>query len=264
MSKYGAVNTKKHYFLAFLLAIVFSISSVTPAFAQTGKLTKEQKLKILYTPAFYTYGVENPDIDQIEDIEGITTEREAELLAMNDNNFKQVIKERIQWAVDQRKAGVDLYWHPEAVKLSNIISPELSSVVSKQLSTQNNQLRAESTTVQTSGNFTPGSTSKVFYIINSSFGINLWKFNMRVNWAWNTTRITSLTYSCFANIYSGGGQYGWTYQGINDQWGGYIIPYYAYEQYCEGYFLCPAGGAYPYLDAIVQADGIYNWYRGFN
>lgn len=258
------VNKKMNVFLACLLAIVFSISAITPAFAQTGQLTKEQKLEILYTPTFYTCGVEDPDNNQTDNIQETTTERESELLAMSDNDFKKEIKERIQWAIDQKEAGAHLYWHPTALKSIDIVSPELGSVVTKQLSTQPDQLRSELTMVQTTGNFTPGSTSVVFWIINSSFGIDLWKFNMRVNWAWDTTRITSLSYNCFANIYSGGDQYGWTYQGINDQYGYYVVNYYAYDQYCEGYFSCPAGGAYPYLDALVQADGIYTWDRGFN
>jgi len=260
MSLNKVTNNKINFFWIVLLTIAFLIPNITPVFAQAGKISEEQKMEILYTPAFYICGVENPQDTDTANIQKTTSNREAELLAMSDENFKQAIKERIQWAIDQKKAGVDLYWHPEALRLINIIAPELESVVNDQLINQATQEKVKSTKTLLTANFTPGNTSKVFYIINSSAGTNLWKFNMRVNWAWNSTRITSISHSCFANVYAAA----WTYNGVNDQEGHYVVNYYAYDQYCEGSFSSTLQNSYPYLDALVQADGVYTCSGGYN
>lgn len=251
-----------------VLSLTFLTSGIGPVFAANNSLSLQDKEAILSTPAFYVVGCINGNVDaSLQSVPhyGVVSKTADEWLALSDEQFKAAMRQNIIWAIKQKEAGAQLYWQPEGIALVTKVAPDLSKTVETQTkakpeaSTQRSLVSAKTT-----GNFTPGSDSKDFIIDNITLGITIWRYHMIVNWAWDTTKITSHSYSCSANVYSGGTANGWTYIGVNSASGSWVVNYYAWKQKTVGHFSGPIQQSYPWLQAIVQAGDVYTNTGGFN
>lgn len=139
------------------------------------------------------------------------------------------------------------------------MAPELYPNISAQLKNQPSKMTTQKQLNSITRSFTPGSKSQAYYLDNVTLGITFWRFNKRANWSWNANGITSLTTSCWASqVYAG-----WSYNGVVDQYQGWIYQPASKYTYSMGEFTCAVDSSNPYITINVYATGTSSSSGGF-
>jgi len=256
------IKITKKYMGTLLIAIfLFSsclITSSVPLIA-SDSLTYEDKQQIINTPVFYVLGQQTSKEDESRSKYGNCTLSEKEMVSLDDMEFKKVMSQNLQWAVEQRDLGSNIYWHPEAMNIIELVAPELTIRIKTQLDEQQEIVHSAKVIDTETLRYSPGNTSQAYYLDNVSLGLTFWRFNKRANWAWDTSGITSVSSSCWASqVWPG-----WTYNGVVDNDSGWVNQPHSYFTYSLGYFSTIVQSSYPYINITVYAGGSSSASGGF-
>lgn len=236
----------------------YSIVGATPAKA-SDSLNLQQKQMIVNTPIYYALGQIDENAPNSIPSYGCINKTAEELIAMNNKDFRFAIKSELEWAVNQKKAGASIYWHPEALEIAKIVAPESRADISAQLNKQTSELSIGNQLDINPASLTPGNTNKAYYLDNKTAGVVFWRFNKRATWAWNANGITSLTTSCWSTKETPG----WTYVGIIDEYSDWISNPISKYTYSQGKYANDVQNSYPYIRINCYAGGNSSASGGF-
>lgn len=168
--------------------------------SQTCSINTSERFKLLNTCA-YTEITNKPSPEY-----NYSEEMQRRILAMDDTTFKEELSASIQKTIDKQNNGAIIIWNEDFISYLQTILPNLSRTIESQ-----NQQSMQQANIIRASSYTPGDSDETWYTYgDSSFHYHLVGFKTRIEWAWNTTQITSATPSTTGECYAPT----WTYVGI--------------------------------------------------
>ena len=233
-----------------ITSMLMAVFLITPVMAidQTPENTSNDRLKLLNTYAYTEVTNQpSPELNYNENLQNI-------YLNMSDSEFNDAMNKHIQDVLDRQKAGAYIIWNEDFAKQLKMINPALSQAIES----QNNVTEQELQFLRAS--YTPGNSDKTWYVYgDNALGWHLIGLRTRIEWAWDTTRITYVLPSTTGETYAPA----WSYVGIAGNTQTWYDNYTRFKKWVSGKFRSSVQGVVLEerileMTINVSAGGDYN------